>query len=227
LKLLQHIPNAFTLVNLLAGTIAIIYQDITTSLVCLAVSLIADVLDGAMARLLKASSPIGKVLDTLADMVSFGVMPAVVTYGVYFQNSRIGLVAILFFVAMAALRLARFTVSEDENIDFRGLPTPASALIVGGMWLYYSNGDILSIGTPGIIAVLVLCGMLNMSSVRMYSLKHLSASRFKQIAFAFLGILALALAIVQPSNAILFVMLSYIGSSIIYHLMFSNTERTM
>jgi CDP-diacylglycerol---serine O-phosphatidyltransferase len=152
----KHIPNSLTLLNLLFGCIAVLcfFLDYVVYIPFLtALSLLADFLDGLAARALNVSSPIGKELDSLADAVSFGVVPAIalvylITYYTYPPSvglefnfaetlNRIDSIPegflILFPLILAlfsVLRLAKFNISTDQTTEFKGLATPASTIFV-------------------------------------------------------------------------------------------------
>lgn len=196
----KHIPNSLTLLNLLFGCLAllsffldsIIYIPVFTVL-----SLLADFLDGLVARALKVSSPIGKELDSLADAVSFGVVPAfalvyLVAYYTYppptgttFNfakslnqiNSWYEGLLILFPLIVAlfsVLRLAKFNVATDQSHEFKGLATPASTIFVMGLFIAHFKG----IGFSSAIDITwmlrflaVILSILLISNIPMFSFK--------------------------------------------------------
>ncbi|MDX9811102.1 MAG: CDP-diacylglycerol--serine O-phosphatidyltransferase [Bacteroidales bacterium] len=141
---MRHIPNIITSLNLISGFTAILYAlggDLLTASWLILAAMIFDFLDGFSARLLGAYSELGKELDSLADMVSFGVAPAVIIHLIMKQNA--GAVThypqltrqILLFIPVimplcAGLRLAIFNVDTRQTTSFRGLPTPANAIAV-------------------------------------------------------------------------------------------------
>ena len=131
----KHLPNAITCGNLLAGCLGIVAAldgQLTKAGLCIIVAGLFDVFDGLVARLLKVSSPIGKDLDSLADMVSFGVLPSII-YFVLLRSSgpsRLWVPYLAFAVAVgAALRLAKFNNDTRQTSSFIGLPSPANALV--------------------------------------------------------------------------------------------------
>src|SRR5664279_5423425 len=145
---MKHIPNFITSLNLVSGFIAIIFAangNLVTSSWFILAAMIFDFLDGFSARLLHAYSDIGKELDSLADVVSFGVAPALIIYQLL--NSSLSLFApaivnshdvkavliLIFPVIMpicGALRLAKFNIDTTQTKSFKGLPIPANALAV-------------------------------------------------------------------------------------------------
>ena len=188
----RQIPNLLTLANLLCGTLIIInaFQFQFANVIWLAAAaLIFDFLDGTAARLLKVSSPMGKELDSMADMVSFGVAPALVLY-CYWENelfngagqSLTGLLFIddmlpffpLLIAAFAGYRLAKFNIKEQSNDYFSGLPTPALALACFALPLaaeQYEWSNILFSYPTFIILFSLLGGILLVSNVKLFSLK--------------------------------------------------------
>jgi CDP-diacylglycerol--serine O-phosphatidyltransferase len=147
---LRAIPNTLTLLNLLSGCLGIVLafnDQLEWAGLAILVGGLMDFLDGFMARLLKAHSSIGADLDSLADVVTFGVLPSIILFqlirignGNYFHNleelstldiasSALGLL----FVVGAALRLAVFNVDESQSEDFKGLPSPAAAIFVAAI----------------------------------------------------------------------------------------------
>lgn len=177
------IPNLATLANLLCGSVAVVAMISQQSPAALTLAFwltvaaaAFDFLDGFLARLTGQYSPVGAQLDSLADMVSFGLLPTIVAMKIYYIVGGHGAwSAVLFLiVACAALRLARFNVDDSQKNEFRGLPVPACALAVAsaGWWcVHYAP-----VAAPSWLpwAVLV-CGailaLLMVSPVRMFSLK--------------------------------------------------------
>lgn len=147
------IPNILTASNLFCGCIALIYVFLDQpdgAAYMILVALIMDFLDGFVARMLGVSSPVGKELDSLADMVSFGVVPAMIlarmienSQGVSFPGQEIwtfdnwSLIGILVAV-FSALRLAKFNLDERQSDAFYGLPTPANTILILSLWLIVS-----------------------------------------------------------------------------------------
>ena len=129
----KHIPNLFTLGNLTCGLFAIneilVNQHLEVAAYFIVGGLVFDFLDGMVARLLKVSGELGKQLDSLADMVTFGVVPGFLAFSLLEHNSfpfpYIGFLIVLF----SALRLAKFNIDTRQSDSFIGLPTPANTMI--------------------------------------------------------------------------------------------------
>jgi CDP-diacylglycerol--serine O-phosphatidyltransferase len=148
----KQIPNIITLMNLLSGVSGIVaalngYWNVAFWLIIIGATF--DFFDGMVARLLGVSGPLGKELDSLADVVTFGVLPAIIMYKLllgsdlpypYFMVYNVRIIPLIAFViaAMSAFRLAKFNIDTRQTSSFIGLPTPANALFIGSL-SYASN----------------------------------------------------------------------------------------
>ena len=179
----NNIPNAITSLNLLFGCMACIaafncYDPVCGGLkgyelafLLIALSAVADFFDGLVARLLHAVSGIGAELDSLADLVSFGLAPALVLYNMMLGHGagHWALVALLLPV-FGALRLARFNVDTNQTTTFTGLPIPANAIFwIGFTDFYAAQGN--NIGQWVVVAFIVAFSLLMVCPLRMFSLK--------------------------------------------------------
>ena len=185
----KQIPNLLTLANLLCGTLIIIsaFQLQFVNVVWLAVAApIFDFLDGTAARLLGVSSPMGKELDSMADMVSFGVAPAMVLYNywenelgdIYEAGDSLFLDILPFLPLLIAVfsgyRLAKFNISEQSNEYFSGLPTPALALACFALPLAAEQFEFsnIALNHPAFILLFsLLGGVLLVSNIKLFSIK--------------------------------------------------------
>lgn len=180
----RNIPNTITLLNLASGVCAIIFasrgfeqvgalQAWQWSCIFIAIAAVADFLDGFSARLLHAYSNLGKELDSLCDLVSFGVAPMMILFNVLREcgsPSWLGWVALAIPLA-GALRLARFNIDTRQTDSFIGLPIPANAIF----WIGYCSlaaSGVQSLLLPAVaIAVILVESWLMISPVRLMSLK--------------------------------------------------------
>jgi len=177
----KHIPNAITSLNLFSGCIAIVFafeEAYLTAALFIALAAVFDFLDGFAARLLKAYSAMGKELDSLADVVSFGVAPGVMAYSfIATQSMTMGSPTWLawfgFLIPVfSALRLAKFNLDERQTSSFLGLPTPANALFwafgIGSSFNFFLsyNFDPIVI----VIGILISSALLVLE-IPMFSLK--------------------------------------------------------
>lgn len=191
-NIIKHIPNTLTLLNIALGSISILYAftgDLRMSAIFILLAFHADIFDGMSARILKAYSDLGKELDSLADVISFGLAPAIVLYnmllnqlgvsGFSFKHSPdiwIQLLVPFLLPVFAALRLAKFNIDEEQKDKFIGLPTPANALMVLSLPLIaYRQPDSFVLDwfdqPTGILIYSVVVSALMVLPVKLYSLK--------------------------------------------------------
>ena len=194
---IRNIPNAVTCCNLLSGCVATVFAlqgDYRLASLCIIVGALFDFLDGMTARLLHVASPIGKELDSLADVVTFGVAPSAMVFNLLQSlcaNVVLPYVAFL-LAAFSALRLARFNLDERQTSSFIGLPTPANALFWGSLVVELGMRNeelgIIESGMPFlIIALVLLFSWLLVSPIPMFSLKfHSLRWRDNRIRYIFL-----------------------------------------
>ncbi len=236
--MLKNIPNILTLLNLFCGCIAIVLVfggAYTHASVLIMIAAVFDFLDGTAARLLNARSELGKQLDSLADVVSFGVAPSCIMYALlvnvsgYPVSSYIHLNAVpAFFIALfSAIRLAKFNIDDTQSDSFRGLPTPANALFIcalpfiqlhsqtkGGfhdlVGLWFDNYYVL------LVLSLLLCFLL-VSSLPLMGLK-MKTLKWKENAYKYsFLILVLIMVILAGFSAAPFVLVFYIFISAAEH----------
>lgn len=222
----KHIPNFLTSCNLAAGCVAIVLafegqKEMAVYLIWLA--MIFDFFDGLAARALKVSSPIGKELDSLADMVSFGLVPAVVLYQLM-VDAQFALIAFVVTI-FSALRLAKFNMDENQQTDFIGLPTPANALFLTSLVFIKPEGYLSFMLNEHVLALTsVVCAFLLVSPIRLFSLKFKNLSwRENKIRFIFLA-LAVAFILVFGFIGLPFTILAYIVLSVLFNLTRLKTE---
>lgn len=183
--MIRHIPNTLTLLNLVCGFAATVfaikgYNEYATF--CILAGMVLDFSDGFAARLLKAYSDLGKDLDSLADVVTFGVAPGAIILNLLIAGGIPGLPAFgvaALIPAASALRLAKFNNDPGQSVIFRGMATPASAFTVVSVVLAsaYTDGrlpDIMA-GSPWFISILALfLAIMMLLNVPMFSLKFTS-----------------------------------------------------
>ena len=170
----RHIPNFITLLNLLSGCLGVIFVfegNLVFAAYAIWVSALFDFFDGFAARLLKVSSPIGKELDSLADMVTFGVLPAFMMMSIVVDAPNQYLKFIPLVIALfAALRLAKFNTDDSQTTSFIGMPTPSVAFFVSGLpfWLTTHN-ELFS--WPIVIILSLTLALVMVMPMRMLALK--------------------------------------------------------
>lgn len=233
----KHIPNLLTSLNLLCGCIATVYVfkgDIPLFSIFVGLSLLFDFLDGFTARALKAYSPMGKELDSLADMVTFGFVPGAVMYHLFVNSvplvlhqDQLWAKCLGFFpfiiTIFSALRLAKFNIDTRQTDSFIGVPTPAITVFVIGIALII-NFDRFNL-TPAILNTYVIGGLSMILSFLLVAEIPMFALKFKSFAFGpnkiqytFLVLVILSIGFLQyagiPLAILLYVVLSIINNQL-------------
>ena len=178
MRLRKHIPNTITSMNLLAGVLGVIFTmqgDIGTAFLLMLAAAVFDFCDGLAARALHVGSDIGKELDSLADLVSFGVLPSLMLYQTLSGAGWLRFVPLLIAI-LSAVRLARFNLDERQRSDFLGLPTPACAMLCASLACFIQAEPDSALAAfllrDGVIPVLsVLLALLLVSGIPMFSMK--------------------------------------------------------
>lgn len=184
----NSIPNLFTLLNLFFGFLSVMYSaigDYKNAAILILIGMMLDSMDGRMARMLHVESELGKELDSLADIVTFGVAPAMMAYYSYFSYFGIpGMAVAGLFPLFGAYRLARFNINAVKSSlhYFTGVPITAGGGLLTLLTLFH--GKMPSIILP--IAFFVIC-FLMVSKVKIPSLKEVPLPKYGIIITAFLG----------------------------------------
>lgn len=231
----KHIPNTITAGNLFCGCLAVVQAfegNLPWACYLVGIAAVLDFFDGFAARLLKVSSPIGKDLDSLADCVTFGLVPGIVMYILirvslenYFDlnlNEMIAYVAFLIPV-FSAVRLAKFNNDTRQSDSFIGLPTPANAILICSVPIIVDHGYFRYVFHPyALIGVILLLCYLLVAELPLFALKF---KHFKwdgnEVRFIFLG-LSLVLLVSLQVLAIPFIIVLYVLMSLIYNLIYKN-----
>ncbi len=237
----KHIPNTITLLNLFSGCIALIFAvqgNFSTAIFFVFIGIFFDFFDGFLARKLNVQSPLGIQLDSLADLVTSGVVPGIIMYKLIaitidvpefnaneatwnsalnlqvFKQSLLPLIG-LFIPLASAYRLAKFNLDEDQQTYFKGLPVPANTLLILALPLIleYQNNDLINsiiINKWFLIGLTLLsCYLLN-SNIKLFALKFKDYSfKANAVRYVFL-ILTVVLLVLLHFAAIPVVILSYI-----------------
>jgi CDP-diacylglycerol--serine O-phosphatidyltransferase len=241
LRLIQHhlftdknIPNFFTCLNLICGCIAIVsvfHGNLIMLATMIFLASMFDFMDGLMARSLNAYSEIGKQLDSLADMVTFGVVPGIILYTMMINRDAsevigngflFGIIKYFPFIVtvFAAVRLAKFNIDPRQSSSFTGLPTPAMGILVTSFPLiikydtwhlapFFSNAYF-------ILAISIILAILMVSKIRLFALKFKTVKwSDNKIQFIFLicsGVLfSIFLFAAVPLIIILYIVLSQVN----------------
>ena len=227
MKIVKHIPNSITSINLLCGALGVIYSfqgQLDIAFYLMLAGAACDFCDGFAARLLKAYSPMGKELDSLADLITFGFLPSIMLYkcmDIYHPGAwycYLPLVIVIF----SALRLAKFNIDERQSENFIGLATPACAMICGSFAViaHYDINNIVGMFTEStwmIPAGSAILSLLLVSNLPMFSMKFKKDApadlKWSRIAFLAVSVIAFAITLILGqhfSHAVLFIFLAYI-----------------
>ena len=224
-RIISCIPNTITSLNLLSGCIAIYmafhlqaqmgaFTGLQWFYVCIAAAAVFDFCDGLSARLLKAYSAIGKELDSLSDLVSFGVAP-----GMLILNTMLAVGDALFWSfgallipVLGALRLAKFNVDDSQSTTFTGLPIPANALFWMGVSDWISQYGYP--GTPLMLVLIVLISLCMVCGLRMFSLKFKNLTIYDNVKRYGIIIAAVAFVIWYGVSGLAWTILLYILISV-------------
>jgi CDP-diacylglycerol--serine O-phosphatidyltransferase len=248
---MKNIPNLFTLLNLFFGCIAVILilqngiaivynadapqfismsEKISEASLFIGLAALVDFLDGLVARLFKATSPLGKQLDSLADVVSFGVAPGMILdqmLRMSFSGQENGLdvsvgwfMPALLFPCAAAYRLAKFNIDETQRYGFKGVPTPAAGLLIASLPLisWYSNNAMVLEALQNkwvLYALILVVGYLMVSKLPLMALKFKDYSLRGNMPKLFLLLLAVVSAIFLRWLAVPVVFVFYIIVSLV------------
>ncbi|MCG8475317.1 MAG: CDP-diacylglycerol--serine O-phosphatidyltransferase [Cytophagales bacterium] len=226
MRVLKSLPNALTCGNLVCGCIGVVQVlqgSVMMGTYMIVLGGIFDFFDGFAARLTKSSSPIGKELDSLADMVTFGVLPSVIIFNLMAQATESAWLPYLafFMAALSALRLAKFNVDTRQAMGFIGMPTPGNALFVGslpylvaqntlGMGVYLQNYWVL-------LAIVVVMSLLLVAEVPMMAMKFKTyAWKDNKLKYMFmlfsLGMLAFFQIAAVPFVILVYVLVSWLSN---------------
>ncbi len=217
------LPNLFTTAGLFAGFFAIVAAmggRFEAAAVAVFVAMIMDGIDGRVARLTNTQSDFGKEYDSLADMISFGIAPALVVYAWALQAmGKVGWLAAFLYTAAAALRLARFNTQVD-SVDrgfFQGLASPAAAALVMGMvWVgadYQVEGDEYA----GLAFVLTIAaGLLMVSNVRYHSFKDFDLKGKVPFVALLVVVLVFVFISISPSHVLFAMAFVYAVSGVVF-----------
>ncbi|MEM1411131.1 MAG: CDP-diacylglycerol--serine O-phosphatidyltransferase [Pseudomonadota bacterium] len=226
------LPNALTTGALFAGVYSImsgINGDYAAAAVAIGIAGLLDGLDGRVARLTNTQSEFGVQYDSLSDMISFGLAPAILAFNWSLQSlgdlspmaGKLGWLAAFVYIACAALRLARFNAQAggDERSHFQGLASPAAAVTLAAViWFFEDNGVAGSSVAWLIWLVTLAVGLLMFSNVRYFSFKTVATNEKVPITWLFGFALALVLFAVDPPIVVMVIGIIYISSGVIYTL---------
>ncbi|MCO5238051.1 MAG: CDP-alcohol phosphatidyltransferase family protein [Chitinophagaceae bacterium] len=243
---MKHIPNLFTLLNLVFGCLAVIVilqsgislirteegvqmmnmpEQIFLGSLFIGLAAVIDFLDGFVARLMKSASEMGKQLDSLADVVSFGVAPGMIIYQFLrlsvageengLDASFLWLLPALLLPCAAAWRLAKFNIDETQTYSFKGVPTPAAGILVASFPLIFWHSSAAVVSAVFLnkwtwYIIVALLSYLMVSDIPVMSLKFRDYSFKRNIPKWILLVISVALIIGLKWAAVPFIFITYI-----------------
>ncbi|HEY4651449.1 MAG TPA: CDP-diacylglycerol--serine O-phosphatidyltransferase [Pontibacter sp.] len=223
----KHVPNFITCLNLFSGCVALYFifqNELVYAAYLVGLAAVFDFLDGMVARVLGAYSEIGKQLDSLADMISFGMVPGAMMFmllqraeGNFFIPETILPFAGFIITVFSALRLAKFNIDTRQTTSFIGLPTPACAMVVASLPLILAGGELMAFAIilnklVLLVATLVLSFLL-VAELPLFALKFKNLSwADNSVRFIFVGLSVILLALLNfaaiPLIIVLYIVLS-------------------
>lgn len=220
-KGLYLLPNLFTTSALFAGFYAItgaVNGDFEVAVIAIFIAMVLDGLDGRVARMTNTQSEFGAQYDSISDMVSFGLAPAVVAYAWALSSfGKLGWMAAFVYATCAALRLARFNVQHNvaDKRYFQGLASPAAAALMAGfIWVMVDNGITGEDARVYVLIMTVVSGLLMVSNIRYHSFKELNFTGKVPFVVSVVVMLTLAIIYVQPPIVLFVISFVYACSGI-------------
>ena len=215
------LPSAFTMANLFCGYACIVHamhREFHTAALFIGIAIVLDMLDGRIARMTGTTSAFGLEFDSLADVVSFGVAPAMLAFAWGLQPlGRLGWAAGFLFVAAAAVRLARFNIqsgSHDKRY-FVGMPSPPAAGVPAATVFAFPSGFSGPWEAAAVLTIVIVPAVLMVSTIRFRSFKTLDLQARRSPPVLFLLALFLAALAAQPEIVLLVLAYGYLSSAFI------------
>lgn len=199
------LPSLFTVGNIFCGYYAVLatmYGNYASAAHAIGIAIILDSLDGLIARLTNSTSGFGLQLDSLADVISFGVAPSVLalSWGLTHADQRLAWIAAFTFTIAGAMRLARFNIQAGNLKHFVGLPIPAGGGAIAALVHFFETPVSNPVGSNLMVAGVFLLALLMVSTIRYYSLKHLTSGKKSHLIILVIALLvALVFAYSKPT----------------------------
>lgn len=216
------LPSLFTVGNMFCGYACIVYSmrgDVTIAAPFIGIAFVLDSLDGRIARMTGTTSAFGVELDSLADVISFGIGPAVLTFAWGLGDlGRVGWAAGFIYLTAAAMRLARFNIQSTTQLDkryFVGMPSPAAAGVAAATvyaWPYALPGPARTIMA---LAIVLVPAALMVSTIRFRSFSSINLGWGRSYAPLFLFGVGIALIAIEPSITLVILAYGYLLSAFI------------
>jgi CDP-diacylglycerol--serine O-phosphatidyltransferase len=217
------LPSLFTVANLFCGYACVVYAtraDFDTAALFIGIAMVLDTLDGFFARLTNSQSAFGVELDSLADVVSFGLAPAILAFlwGLW-PLGRLGWAVGFLYVTAAAMRLARFNIQTHTPSDkryFAGMPSPAAAAVIAStVYLYPIGLQERGQALPALAMVLVPA-LLMVSTIRFRSVKAIDVGWRRSYFALFLAAVVISLIAIYPRLALVVMAYAYVTFALLF-----------
>ena len=212
------LPSLFTVGNLFCGyysLIATLKEEYAPAALAIGIAMVADGLDGRIARLTNSESAFGEALDSVSDALTFGMAPAALMYSWALSDlERIGWMTSFFFLACSATRLARFTVQtgHHDRRYFVGLPAPPAAAMLAAMAFYSPTEVTAPIVSYGVVVMVVMLAILMISKIRYRSFKNIDLRARRPYSLVVVLAIAFAVVAVAPQTVLLLLASTYLAS---------------
>jgi len=209
------LPNLVTTGNMFCGFFAVIQamkHNFLYAAYAIVVAAVFDLLDGRLARLTRSTSKFGAEYDSLCDLISFGMAPAILLYMWALQPfNRLGWMACFLYVACGAIRLARFNVQVNiiEKAYFQGLPIPMAAGIVASSVLAFNDVGWEAWGNVGLLLMTMMLAIVMVSTFRYRSFKDLDLKERMPFRYLIMGVAGLCVVALWPEVMLFFLFMSY------------------
>jgi CDP-diacylglycerol--serine O-phosphatidyltransferase len=215
------IPSLFTLANLFCGYACVVYAmrgEYATAAPFIGFAIVLDMLDGRIARMTGTSSEFGLQFDSLADVISFGMAPAILSFAWGLSSlGRLGWAAAFLFVTAAALRLARFNIQAPtgDKRYFVGMPSPAAAAVPAATVYAYPYGFSDARGALPVLAMVIVPALLMVSTIRFRSFKTLDLQSRRPFRILLVFATLIVLVVTHPQLVLLVMAYTYLASAFI------------
>jgi CDP-diacylglycerol--serine O-phosphatidyltransferase len=215
------LPGVFTLGNMFCGYACIVYAmrgEYTTAAPFIGLAIVVDLLDGRIARMTGTSSAFGVEFDSLADVISFGVAPAILAFSWGLQPlGRLGWAAGFIYVAATAVRLARFNIQSGTHDKryFVGMPSPAAAGVPAATVYAYPWGFSTYAEAVPVLAMMIVPAVLMVTTIRFRSFKNIDLGKRRSYPVLLLFAIGLALLVANPPLVLVLMAYTYLASAFI------------
>lgn len=223
-RLAYFLPNVFTALNMACGFACVIYAtkgDFYKACMILILGSIFDSVDGRVARLTGTQSAFGEMFDSISDVISFGMAPAMLVYNCFLTGlGRAGLIIAFFYLLCGALRLARFNANIDRVSSdyFQGLPIPSAALSLVGLCLLSTEVAMIKDYPAGAVVYVLFFSLLMISNVPFYAFKSANMTKKHKKKMLLVIFILLGALFMHEEYMVIAIMNTYVFAALIYAL---------